>query len=71
MVCRESVGLRVLAKIMQPEWPGVPNQEAEHAVACRQRTDMPCQFAVDADSDEVAQRVVGTDNPQGTKPGMQ
>ncbi len=60
----------MLAKIMQPERPGIRNQEAEHAVAGRQRTDMPRQFAVDADSDEVAQRVVITDDSQGTETCM-
>ena len=71
VVCGEPVRFRVLAQIMQPKRPGVRNQEAEHAVAGRQRTDLPRQFAVDADSDEVAQRVVITDDSQGTKACMQ
>jgi hypothetical protein len=56
---------------MQAKRPGVGNQEAEDAVACRQWTDLTRQFAVDPDSDEVAQRVVITDDSQGAKACMQ
>jgi hypothetical protein len=56
---------------MQPERPRVCDQEAEDAVAGRQRTDLPRQFSIDADGDEVAERVVITDHAKGAEPGVQ
>jgi len=56
---------------MQPERPRVCDQEAEDAVAGRQRTDLTRQLAIDADTDEVAERVVITDDAKGAEPGVQ
>ena len=61
----------MLAKIVQPKGPGRRNQQAKHTVAGRQRADLPGEFAVDADSDEVAQCAVRADDAQGPKAGMQ
>jgi hypothetical protein len=61
----------MFSEILQPQWPGIRNQQGEYTVAGRQRTDLPCKLFVDADGDEVAQGVVIADHPQGAEPGMQ
>ena len=55
---------------MEPEGPGVGNQQPQDAVAGRQRPDPVGEFLVDADRDEVAERAVIADDAQGAIAGM-
>lgn len=70
MVCREAVGFRMAAQVMEPKGAGFGNQQAQDAVAGGKRPDPVGQFLVDAHGDEVAEGAVVADDAQGPVPGM-
>ena len=48
MPLREAVTARVFADVVEPEWPGIADQHAEHAAAARTLADLGADPVVDA-----------------------
>lgn len=57
------------AQIVEPQRLGFPDQMTENTVALGQFTDHPDSVLVDADGDEMAQRLVLADDAERPEPG--